>query len=92
MPTPKNTSPWAHRRDFVDKRSRVRVSATAYSRWCPTGSGELPELFLVEWIMADAKRHPRLKGTSRGLPIRWCPTDQGELQEARAIHVVVDNG
>ncbi|GJZ13360.1 hypothetical protein Tco_0548590 [Tanacetum coccineum] len=45
-------------KDFVDKRSRVRVSALAYSSWYLTEPGELPELFLVGWTGAGAKRHP----------------------------------
>ncbi|GJZ48063.1 reverse transcriptase domain-containing protein [Tanacetum coccineum] len=38
--------------------SKVRVSASAYSSWCPIEPGELPDLFLIGWTMADAKKTP----------------------------------
>ncbi|PWA97312.1 PGG domain-containing protein [Artemisia annua] len=41
-----------------NKSSGVRVLTRAHSSCCPTRPGELPELFLVGWTMAGAKRHP----------------------------------
>ncbi|GKA11217.1 hypothetical protein Tco_0690650 [Tanacetum coccineum] len=41
----------SHWRDFMDKRSSVRVSAPAYSSRCPTGAREFSELFIMGWTM-----------------------------------------
>ncbi|GJX42717.1 hypothetical protein Tco_0257707 [Tanacetum coccineum] len=41
----------SHWRDFMDKRSSVRVSAPAYSSRCPTGAREFSELFIMRWTM-----------------------------------------
>lgn len=46
---------------FVKKRSRVRISTPFYSTGCPTWPGEWPELLLVRWIIAGAKKAPGVK-------------------------------
>ncbi|GJS56185.1 hypothetical protein Tco_0629547 [Tanacetum coccineum] len=43
---------------FCEIRDWGSSLGSSHSRWCSSGSGELPELFLVGWTIAGAKRHP----------------------------------
>ncbi|GJY80005.1 hypothetical protein Tco_0492756 [Tanacetum coccineum] len=59
-------------------RDRGSSLGSSHSRWCSSGPGELPELFLVGWTMAGAKKHPRSGQNRRDLP-KDIPLDSVEV-------------
>ncbi|GKA32892.1 leucine-rich repeat domain, L domain-like protein [Tanacetum coccineum] len=49
---------WKGEKKLCGIRDQGSSLGSSHSRWCSSGPGELPELFLVGWTMAGAKRHP----------------------------------